>query len=87
MSSLDFFDLRNPSSRTIALGMTQPLSEMSTRNIPGGKERPALKASNLTACEPIFRKDLRCLTTLRASTACYRDRFASFKTYIMYIEE
>jgi hypothetical protein len=33
---------------------TQPLTEMSTRNIPGGKGRPARKADNLTAiCEPI----------------------------------
>jgi hypothetical protein len=28
---------------------TQPLTEMSTRNLPGGKERPARKADNLTA--------------------------------------
>jgi hypothetical protein len=34
---------------------TQPLTEMSTRNLPGGKGRPARKADNLTAiCEPIF---------------------------------
>jgi hypothetical protein len=34
-------------------GLTQPLTEMSTRNLPGGKGRPAHKADNLTAiCEP-----------------------------------
>jgi hypothetical protein len=33
---VDFFNLPNPSSRTMALGSTQPLSEMSTRNLPGG---------------------------------------------------
>jgi hypothetical protein len=33
---LDFFNLPNPSSRTMALGSTQPLTEMSTRNLPGG---------------------------------------------------
>jgi hypothetical protein len=27
--------LPNPSSRTIALGSTEPLTEMSTRNLPG----------------------------------------------------
>jgi hypothetical protein len=27
--------LINPSSRTTALGLTQPLTEMSTRNLPG----------------------------------------------------
>jgi hypothetical protein len=31
-----FFNLPNPSSRTMALGSTQPLTEMSTRNLPGG---------------------------------------------------
>jgi hypothetical protein len=33
---VDFFNLPNPSSRTMALGSTQPLTEMSTRNFPGG---------------------------------------------------
>jgi hypothetical protein len=38
----------------MALGSTQPLTEMSTRNLPGGKGRPASKADNLTAiCDPI----------------------------------
>jgi hypothetical protein len=31
----------NLSSRTIALGSTQSLTEMSTTNLPGGKGRPA----------------------------------------------
>jgi hypothetical protein len=42
----DFF---NPSNITMALGSTQPLTEMSTRNLPGGKKRPARRADNLTA--------------------------------------
>jgi hypothetical protein len=51
---VDFFNLPYPSSRTVALGSTQPLTEMSTRSIPGGEGRPARKADNLTAiCEPI----------------------------------
>jgi hypothetical protein len=38
----------------MALGSTQPLTEMSTRNLPGGKERPAREADKITAiCEPI----------------------------------
>jgi hypothetical protein len=38
----------------MALESTQSLTEMSTRNLPGDKERPARKADNLTAiCEPI----------------------------------
>jgi hypothetical protein len=51
---VDFFNLPNPSSRTMALGSTQPLTEMSTMIIPGGKKRPARRADNLAAiCEPI----------------------------------
>jgi hypothetical protein len=38
----------------MALGSIQPLIEMSTRNLPEGKGRPASGADNLTAiCEPI----------------------------------
>jgi hypothetical protein len=38
----------------MALGSTQPLTEMITRNLPGGKGLPTRKADNLTAiCEPI----------------------------------
>jgi hypothetical protein len=44
-----FFNLLNPSSRTVALGSTQPLTEMSIRNPPGGKGLPVRKADNLTA--------------------------------------
>jgi hypothetical protein len=48
------FNLPNPSSRTLALGLTQPLGEICIRNLPGGKGRSARKADNLTAiCEPI----------------------------------
>jgi hypothetical protein len=44
-----FLKLPNHSSRTMALGSTQPLTEMSTRNFPGGKKRPARRADNLAA--------------------------------------
>jgi hypothetical protein len=38
----------------MSLGSTQPLIEMSTRNIPGCKGRRERNAENLTAiCEPI----------------------------------
>jgi hypothetical protein len=38
----------------MALGLTQPLTEMSTMNLPGGKGQPARKVDNFTAiCEPI----------------------------------
>jgi hypothetical protein len=52
---IGFFNWPNPSSRTVALESTQPLTEMSTRNIPGDKGWPAHKADNLIAiCEPIL---------------------------------
>jgi hypothetical protein len=47
-----FFNLPNISDRIMALGSTQPLIEMSTRNLSGDKRRPARRADNLTAiCE------------------------------------
>jgi hypothetical protein len=44
---VELFNLPNLSSHTMALGSTQPLKEMSTRNLPGGKKRPASRADNL----------------------------------------
>jgi hypothetical protein len=41
-------------------GSTQPLTEMRTMNLPGGKGRPARKADNLTA---------DCLENVTASTS------------------
>jgi hypothetical protein len=49
---VDVFNLPNPSSRIMALGSTQPLTEIITRDLPGGKKRPARRADNLAAiCE------------------------------------
>jgi hypothetical protein len=51
---IGFFNCPNPSSRTMALGSTQSLTEMITRNLPGAKGRPARKANNLSVMgEPI----------------------------------
>jgi hypothetical protein len=51
-NEVDFFNLPNPSSHTMVLESTQPLTEISTRNLPGGKGRLVHKAHNLTAiCE------------------------------------
>jgi hypothetical protein len=33
---LDKVDFFNPSNRTMVLGSTQPLTEMSIKNLPGG---------------------------------------------------
>jgi hypothetical protein len=48
IKSLDFsIDLFLPAG-----GSTQPLTEMSTRNLPGGKEQPARKTDLTSICEP-----------------------------------
>jgi hypothetical protein len=62
----------------MALGSTQPLTEMSARNFLGGKGWLTCKAENFTTiCEPIVWKmwEPLHLTTLWAFTACYRDGF------------
>jgi hypothetical protein len=51
---IGFFNCPNPSSRTMASESTQPLREITARNLPGAKGRPARKSDNLTAiCEQI----------------------------------
>jgi hypothetical protein len=45
-----FFNWPNPSSHTTSLGATQPLTEMSSRNLRGGEGRPARKADVSPAC-------------------------------------
>jgi hypothetical protein len=62
----------------MAVGLTQPVTEMSTRNLPEGKGRRAHKADNLTAiCEPFIYQMLepQHLTSLWAFMAYYRDIF------------
>jgi hypothetical protein len=44
-----FFNLPNLSSRNMALGSTQHLTEMSTTNLSGVKKRTARRADNLAA--------------------------------------
>ena len=45
---IGIFHWHNPSGRTMALGLTQPLTEMSTRNVSWGQRRPVPGADNLT---------------------------------------
>jgi hypothetical protein len=64
-----------------ALWSTQPLTEMITRNIPGGKGWSARKADNLTAIyDPIAYKmcETRRLTNLSTFTACNRESFINY---------
>jgi hypothetical protein len=46
---VDLLNLSNPSSRIMTLGLTQPLTEMSARILPGGQKRPARRTENLAA--------------------------------------
>jgi hypothetical protein len=48
-----FSNRPKPSSRTLALGSTQPLAERSNRNLPGGRGRPEHRADLTASCEPI----------------------------------
>jgi hypothetical protein len=69
----------------MTLGSTQPLTEMRTRNLPGGKGRPALKADNLNAVyESIVWQiwEPWRLTYLWAPTACCRVSFTLFTCII-----
>jgi hypothetical protein len=68
----------HPSSRTVVFVSTQPLTEVSTMNLPVGNKWPARKAGNLTAIYELSvskMREVRRLRTLWASTACYRDSF------------
>jgi hypothetical protein len=48
---IGFFHWHNPSGRTMALGLTQPLTEMSTRNVSGSKGgRCVLLTTLLPSC-------------------------------------
>jgi hypothetical protein len=50
---VDFFNLPNPSVHFTALGSTQLVTEMSTRNLHGGKKRPVGRTDKLAViCEP-----------------------------------
>jgi hypothetical protein len=78
---IGFFNWPNPSSRTVALGSTQPVTDMSTMNLLVGKVRPVRKADNFSAvCEPTIWKmwEPRRLINLWASETCYRDSFTLF---------
>jgi hypothetical protein len=44
LNVIEMFNWPHPSSRTMSLGFTQPLTEMNTRNLLGGKEMSARKA-------------------------------------------
>jgi hypothetical protein len=49
LDDVDYFNLPNSSSCIMILMSTQPLTGMSTRNLPGGKKRQAHRADNRAA--------------------------------------
>jgi hypothetical protein len=67
-----FVSLRSSSSRTMVLGSTQPLTEMSTRKLPGGKKRPARSADNLKMSENVGASTSR---NPKGLHGLYRDKF------------
>jgi hypothetical protein len=82
--SIAFHNLPDPSSRTLTLDSSHPVTEISSRNLPGGEARPMLKADNLTSiCKTNVKKiwELRCLINLWASTACCKAKENSYLLY------
>jgi hypothetical protein len=55
-----FFNWSNPTNRTLALGSTQPLKEMSTRNLLRGKGQPARRVRLKTSPPPVSRLSRKC---------------------------
>jgi hypothetical protein len=51
LDEVDFFNLPRPSSRTMAPGSTQPLTEMNTRKFPGGKSSRRVGLTTLPPSE------------------------------------
>ena len=60
---IGIFHWHNPSGRTMALGSTQPLTEMSTRNISWGWKQPVRRADNLTTFMCRLSRNLGALTS------------------------
>jgi hypothetical protein len=71
LDEVDFFKLPNPSSRTMALGSSQPLTERSTRKFPGGKGGRRVGLTNLPPSVSRMSENVGASTFhSRASTAC-----------------
>jgi hypothetical protein len=74
---VDFFNLPNPSSRTMALESIQPLTEMSTRNLPGGKKRPCMGLTTLPPSVSRMSENVGASTSLspKGLRGLYTDNF------------
>jgi hypothetical protein len=61
------------------MGSTQPLTEMSTRNLPDASRRVRLTSPPSVRADYLEKTwEPRRLTTIWASTACHRDSFTSY---------
>jgi hypothetical protein len=82
---MNIFNLPNPSSRTMALGSTQPLTGMSTENLPGGKMRPTFRADNMPRSVSRMSENVGASTSRypKGLYGLYRDNFtlAIFKAW------
>jgi hypothetical protein len=55
-SVIGLFNFPNPCRRTTALGSTQPITELNTKNSLDGKGRPTRKDNFTAICEPIRKR-------------------------------
>jgi hypothetical protein len=77
---VDIFNLLNPSSRTMALGSTQPLTKMSTKNLLGEKSGRHVRLTTLPLCvDRLSRGNVRASTSHNPMGLhdVYRDNFTS----------
>jgi hypothetical protein len=74
---VDFFNFPNPSSRTMALGSTQPLIEMSTRNFPGVKSGQHVGLTTLPPSMSRMFENVGASTSRKPKSlhSLYRDNF------------
>jgi hypothetical protein len=74
---LDFFNLPNPSSRTMALGSTQPLTKISTRDLPGRKSSRLVGLTNLPPSVSRMSENVVASTSRNPKNlhGLYRDKF------------
>jgi hypothetical protein len=82
---VDFFNLPNPSSRTMALGSTQPLTKMSTRKLPGGKKCRRVGLTTLPPSMSRMSENVGASTSrnLKGLHGLYGDNFTFFTFYTM----
>jgi hypothetical protein len=77
---VDIFNSPNPSSRTMVLGSTQPLTEMSTRNLPGVKSGRRVGLTTLPPSMSRMSENVGASTSLipKGLHGLYRDDFTFY---------